>query len=124
MERVDSFIIDPHKWLFNPSGSCALICRNPLLASAVHTQHNPYIDVFRDRGDEWSPSHVGYQLTRRAAGLPLWFALVVHGTDAFTDAVRRGVALARHAASTLAETAGVDVIGDPELSVVLFRRAG
>jgi len=124
IERADSLIVDPHKWLFAPSGSCALIFRDPTLAAAVHTQHGPYIDVFREQGDEWNPSDFGFQLTRRAAGLPLWFALVLHGTDAFADAVRRGVMLARHAASLLAGVAGVTVIAEPDLSVVLFRRRG
>ncbi|MCU1400375.1 MAG: Glutamate decarboxylase [Acidimicrobiales bacterium] len=123
--RADSFIVDPHKWLFAPAGSCAVLYREPALAGAVHTQHGPYIDVFRQNGDEWNPSDYGYQLTRRASGLPLWFALVLHGTDAFAAAVRRGVELAR-IASTAFDSAGphVSTVIEPELSVVLFRRLG
>ena len=88
IERANSVIIDPHKWLFAPQGSCALLYRHPHLAAAVHTQHGPYIDVLH--GDEplWNPSDYGYQLTRRASGLPLWFALAVHGTEAHAVAVR------------------------------------
>ena len=123
--RADSFIVDPHKWLFAPSGSCAVLYREPALAAAVHTQHGPYIDVFRQHGDEWNPTDYGYQLTRRASGLPLWFALVLHGTDAFAAAIRRGVELARIAAAAF-DAAGpqVSTVIEPELSVVLFRRHG
>ncbi|MCU1392779.1 MAG: aspartate aminotransferase family protein [Ilumatobacteraceae bacterium] len=123
--RADSFIVDPHKWLFAPAGSCALIYRDPSLAAAVHAQHGPYIDVFRQHGDEWNPADFGYQLTRRAAGLPLWFALVLHGTDAFATAIRRGVELAAYAADAV-RSAGdhVELVMEPELSVVLFRRRG
>jgi glutamate/tyrosine decarboxylase-like PLP-dependent enzyme len=120
IERANSVIIDPHKWLFAPQGSCALLYRHPHLAAAVHTQHGPYIDVLH--GDEplWNPSDYGYQLTRRASGLPLWFALAVHGTEAHAVAVRRGVELAQRVAAE----PGVELVMQPELSVVLFRREG
>jgi len=39
VHRADSFIVDPHKWLFTPFDSCALVYRNPTLASQAHTQH-------------------------------------------------------------------------------------
>ncbi|HZX55410.1 MAG TPA: pyridoxal-dependent decarboxylase, partial [Ilumatobacteraceae bacterium] len=42
LERADSFIVDPHKWLFSTGGSCALVYRDPNLARQVHTQHGPY----------------------------------------------------------------------------------
>ena len=37
IEHADSFIVDPHKWLFAPFDSCALLYRNPELARAAHT---------------------------------------------------------------------------------------
>jgi len=124
VERVNSIIVDPHKWLFAPEGSCALLYRDPELARAVHTQHGPYIDVLH--GDEplWNPSDFGYQLTRRATGLPLWFALAVHGVDAHVQAVRVGVELATAAAAKLAATPGVSLVMEPMLGVVMFRREG
>ena len=124
IERADSVIVDPHKWLFAPEGSCALLYREPALAAAVHTQHGPYVDILH--GDEplWNPSDYGYQLTRRATGLPLWFALAVHGTAAHEAAVRVGVDLAEAAVRTLAEVPGVSVVMPPMLGVVLFRREG
>ena len=125
MSKADSFIVDPHKWLFAPSGSCALIYRRPELARAVHTQHGPYIDVLRVDGDEWNPADFGYQLTRRASGLPLWFSLVLHGTDAMAAAVRRGIELAVYTAEAIRADAGpMSLVIEPELSVVLFRRKG
>ncbi|MEY3103879.1 MAG: hypothetical protein RL256_901, partial [Actinomycetota bacterium] len=39
VELADSFIVDPHKWLFAPFDACALIYRNPEIARAAHTQH-------------------------------------------------------------------------------------
>jgi aromatic-L-amino-acid/L-tryptophan decarboxylase len=127
IDQADSFIVDPHKWLFSTAGSCALLYRNPSLAAAVHTQHGPYIDVFHDPHDEqmWNPSDYAFQLTRRASGLPFWFTLVAHGRDALERGVRAAVTLAAYAAEQLrALGPDVQLVHDPELSVVLFRREG
>ena len=56
----------------------------------MHTQHGPYIDVLRTDDDAYNPCDLGYQLTRRASGLPIWFALALHGIDAHRDAIRHG----------------------------------
>ncbi len=124
LERADSMIVDPHKWLFSTEGSCALLYREPALAAAVHTQHGPYIDILH--GDEplWNPSDYGYQLTRRATGLPLWFGLAVHGTEAYATAVRRGIELTGYAARRLERMPGVSLVMEPQLGVLLFRRSG
>ncbi|CAB4853553.1 unannotated protein [freshwater metagenome] len=124
IERADSFIVDPHKWLFAPVGSCALIYRRPELASAVHTQHGPYIDSIRTGDDVFNPSDLGYQLTRRASGLPIWFALALHGVEAHRAAIRAGLRLAEAMADALDVCPETELVMRPELSVVLFRRHG
>ena len=85
VEEADSFIVDPHKWLFAPYDACALIYREPELARVVHSQHASYLDTLKDGA--WSPSDYAIQLTRRTRGLPFWFSLAAHGTDAYTDAM-------------------------------------
>ncbi len=124
LERADSFIVDPHKWLFATGGSCALVYREPRLARDVHTQHGPYIDVLRTGDDAYNPCDLGYQLTRRASGLPIWFALAVHGVDAHRSAIRCGIELADAMADALDDDPSTELIMRPELGVVLFRRDG
>jgi len=124
IERADSFIVDPHKWLFATAGSCALVYRQPALARQVHTQHGPYIDVLRTSDDAFNPCDLGYHLTRRASGLPIWFALALHGVDAHREAIRYGMALATRMADALEAHPLTEPVMRPELGVVLFRRAG
>jgi len=128
IERADSFIVDPHKWLFSTAGSCALVYRRPELARAVHTQHGPYIDVLRTDdvgvGEAYNPCDLGYQLTRRASGLPVWFSLALHGVDAHREAIRHGIRLASAMADALDASSTAQLILRPELGVVLFRRNG
>ena len=83
IEHCDSFIVDPHKWLFAPFDCCALLYRDPALARAAHTQKAGYLDVLTE-ASEWNPTDYSVGLTRRARGLPFWFSLAVNGTDAYT----------------------------------------
>jgi aromatic-L-amino-acid/L-tryptophan decarboxylase len=125
IEHADSFVVDPHKWLFAPFDCAALIYKNPHLAKIVHTQDASYLDVIHtDAPEEWNPTDYAYHLTRRARGLPLWFSLAVHGTDAYTDAIEWALSLARESARLIAADPALELIRDPELSVVLFRRRG
>ncbi|GAA2648691.1 MULTISPECIES: pyridoxal phosphate-dependent decarboxylase family protein [Nonomuraea] len=124
IEHADSFVVDPHKWLFAPFDCAALIYRDPRLARAVHTQDASYLDVLHTDGGEWNPTDYAYHLTRRARGLPLWFSLAVNGTDAYTEAVERGLTLARESAELIRQSDHLELIRDPELSAVLFRRRG
>jgi aromatic-L-amino-acid decarboxylase len=123
IEQADSLVIDPHKWLFAPFDCAALIYRNPALAQAVHTQKASYLDVFHvDSG--WNPSDYAYHLTRRARGLALWFSLAVHGTDAYRTAVEAALAMAEQAAARIVASDHLELVREPGLSIVLFRRPG
>ncbi len=90
----------------------------------MHTQHGPYIDVLRTGDDAYNPCDLGYQLTRRASGLPIWFALALHGLEAHRTAIRHGIRLASAMADALDADPLTELIMRPELGVVLFRRAG
>ncbi|HEY5664630.1 MAG TPA: pyridoxal-dependent decarboxylase [Ilumatobacter sp.] len=123
IEHSDSFVVDPHKWLFAPFDCCALVYRNPALAGAALTQRAEYLETL-DATGEWNPSDFAIHMTRRVRGLPLWFSLVAHGVAAYDRAVSRGIALAREAAALIREAPHVELVMEPELSVVLFRRVG
>ena len=124
IERADSFVVDPHKWLFAPFDCAALLYRRPWLAKAVHTQDASYLDCLHTDATEWNPTDYAYHLTRRARGLPLWFSLAVHGTQAYTDAIEAGLELARDTARLIRRTEHLELVRDPELSTVVFRRKG
>ncbi|MGO8724536.1 MAG: pyridoxal phosphate-dependent decarboxylase family protein, partial [Acidimicrobiales bacterium] len=68
IEHADSFIVDPHKWLFAPFDCAALLYREPTIARSVHKQEASYLDVIHGRPDEWNPTDYAYHLTRRARG--------------------------------------------------------
>ena len=122
IEAADSFIVDPHKWLFAPYDACALIYREPELARAIHSQHASYLDTLKDGA--WSPSDYAIQLTRRTRGLPFWFSLAAHGSDAYTEAMEHTLTVARAAADLVRAHPNLELVCEPELSIVAFTRTG
>ena len=126
IELADSMIVDPHKWLFAPYDCAALLYREPWLAKRVHTQDASYLDaIHHDDGSyEWNPTDYAYHLTRRARGLPLWFSLVVNGTRAYEDAIEHSISLAHQVAADIEAADHLELVRDPSLSVVMFRRKG
>lgn len=123
VEHCDSFIVDPHKWLFAPFDCCALLYREPALARAAHTQRAGYLDVLTE-APEWNPTDYSVGLTRRARGLPFWFSLVVNGTDAYTAAIEHTLDVARFAEEEVARRPSLELVRERDLSVVVFRRLG
>jgi L-2,4-diaminobutyrate decarboxylase len=123
IEHADSFIVDPHKWLFAPFDCCALVYRDPEVARRAHTQHAGYLDTINETS-EWNPSDYAVHLSRRARGLPFWFSLAVHGTDAYRDAIEQTLAVARAGADEIRSRPNVELLEEPELTVLIFRRTG
>jgi len=123
VERADSVIVDPHKWLFAPFDACALIYRDPEAGRRAHTQHAEYLDTLTETA-EWSPSDYAAHLTRRARGLPLWFSLATYGAAAYRDAITASLELAQRIAGEIRSRDGLRLVRDPQLSVVVFERDG
>jgi glutamate/tyrosine decarboxylase-like PLP-dependent enzyme len=122
-ELADSFIVDPHKWLFAPFDACALVYKNPALAKASHTQHGEYLETLNESG-LWNPADYSFGLTRRTRGLPLWFSLATHGVQKYREAIEANIDLAYEAAELIRGLDHLDLVREPELSVVVFERKG
>lgn len=122
IELADSLVVDPHKWLFAPFDCAALLYRDPAIARAAHTQHADYLEPLRT-GD-WSPSDYALHLTRRSRGLPFWFSLAAHGTRAYAESIETTLEVARYAAASVRQRPELELLAEPELTIVGFRRLG
>ena len=123
IERCDSLVVDPHKWLLSPFDCAALIYRDPTPARLAHTQHAGYLDAIIDDA-VYNPADHAHVLTRRARGVPFWFSLSVHGTKANRDAIEQTLSVARATRDLVVAAEHLELLVEPELSVVAFRRRG
>jgi aromatic-L-amino-acid/L-tryptophan decarboxylase len=127
IRHADSFVVDPHKWLFAPLDCAALIYRQPHVARRFLAQQAGYLDILHGSDDEeyeWNPSDFAIHLSRRARGLPFWYSLVTNGTHAYETAVQAAIDLAERSSEIIDELDHVEMVRPASLSVVLFRRPG
>ena len=96
--------------------------RAPEPARLAHRQHGDYLEVLYD--GIWNPSDYAHHLSRRARGLPFWFSLATHGTDAYAQAVEQTLSLTQQAADLIEASDHLELMLPPHLSVVIFKRIG
>jgi glutamate/tyrosine decarboxylase-like PLP-dependent enzyme len=129
IEKVDSFIVDPHKWLFGPYDCCALIYRDVRVGKAAHTQKAEYLDVLiqdaqKPLDEAYNPADLAHHLTRRVRGLPFWFSLATHGTEAYEEAMEITLQVTRDAADMVRASKHLELVVEPSLSIIVVRRRG
>ncbi|ORX33307.1 pyridoxal phosphate-dependent transferase [Kockovaella imperatae] len=121
IEEADSISLDPHKSLFMPSGSGALLVRD---AHAFKHHLSPvrgaYLrDVVVDAFSPWPEfADLGPELTRESRALKLWLPLHVHGIEWYRQLLDDRLDLAAHLASSLA---ALSMIVTLNLSIVTAR---
>ncbi len=121
LEHADSFIVDPHKWLYTPFDCAAVLYRDAAAARRALTQRADYLDWLHDEG-LGNPSDLAIHLTRRARGVPLWASLQAYGSDAYAAAVNSCLDLAEYAAERAGQLPHLELVLAPALTVVLLRR--
>jgi glutamate/tyrosine decarboxylase-like PLP-dependent enzyme len=123
IEQSDSLTLDPHKGLFMPCGSGAVLVREGknLVAAygydAAYMQDRPSLASL----DETSPSELSAELTRPFRGLRLWLSLKLLGLGPFRAALEEKLLLARYFHEELQRAKRFETGPAPELSVVIFR---
>lgn len=121
IEKADSIVIDPHKGLFLPYGSGAVLVRDAkLLYDAHHMQANYMQDSFDDV-EELSPADLSPELTKPFRGLRLWLPLQLFGIAPFRAALQEKICLCRYFYEAIQQIDGFEVGPYPELSVMIYR---
>ena len=121
MDTSDSVVMDPHKGLFLPYGSGAVLVkeRDKLLAS--HHYEANYMQDALGSTDELSPADLSPELSKHFKGLRLWLPLKLAGVKPFRAILEEKMLLARYFYEKVQTIDGIEVGPIPELSVVTFR---
>ena len=121
ISRADSVALDPHKGLFLPYGTGALVVKDRGTLRAAFAESASYLPPPQEGDDHWDFADLGPELSRPARGLRIWLPLQLHGVGAFREALDEKLDLAADAARRIAELPNVRLLSAPELSLFAFR---
>jgi len=121
IERADSVTLDPHKTLFLPYGTGCVLARDREALRRAHSVEASYLPPMQTEEGLVDFCELGPELSRDARGLRVWLPLKMHGAGVFRAALDEKLDLARWAADALRRIDGIDVVAEPELSVLAFR---
>jgi aromatic-L-amino-acid/L-tryptophan decarboxylase len=119
LSRADSLTLDPHKGLFLPYGTGALLVRDGAALRAVHQVHASYMPPSVDQ-EFYDPAQYGPELSRGFPGLRVWLTIKTFGAARIRAAIAEKRALAVAAAERLAGVPGINVVAPPQLSLLAF----
>ncbi|MDQ8160076.1 MAG: aminotransferase class V-fold PLP-dependent enzyme [Gemmatimonadota bacterium] len=120
LERADSLTLDPHKGMFMPYGTGALLVRDGAALRAAHEATADYLPEMPSAAEFYDPSQHGPDLSRGFPGLRMWLTMKLYGADAFRAAITEKRALALEAAARVARLPHVVIDAPPELSLFPF----
>lgn len=121
IEEADSIILDPHKTLFLPFGTGALLVRDARLLRAAHTSHADYLPAMQDADELVDFCELSPELSRDFRGLRVWLPLKLFGIEPFRQQLDEKLDLIAVARDGLAAIDGIEIVAEPELTILAFR---
>lgn len=121
LDRADSIVLDPHKGLFLPYGTGALLVRDGEALRRAHSVQADYMPPMQEDSELVDFCEISPELSRPFRGLGVWLPLKLHGIGPFREALQEKLDLARWAAEALRTIPGIEILAEPQLSLVAFR---
>jgi len=121
LDKAHSIVLDPHKGMFLPYGSGAVLVRDEEWLARSQTYQADYMQDARISSGHYSPADLSLELTRPFRGLRFWLPLKLFGLAPFRKALAEKIWLARYFHEQLEKTPGWETGPYPELSVVTYR---
>ena len=121
IENADSLVIDPHKGLFLPYGSGAVLIKDK--KHLLHSNHfiaNYMQDAYEGQKN-LSPADLSPELSKNFRGLRMWLPLMYHGVEVFKNTLEEKLLLTQYAYQELGALEFIELGPEPELSVFTFR---
>ena len=121
IQRADSITLDPHKGLALPYGTGCLLVREPHRLRQAHHASAHYLQDMQVDEEKIDFSDLSPELSRPFRGLRVWLPMKLHGVGAFRDHLEEKLTLAQLALETLRVMPGIEIVAEPQLSILAFR---
>jgi aromatic-L-amino-acid decarboxylase len=121
IERADSITLDPHKGLFLPYGTGSLLVRDGGALKRAHGVNAQYLPATDEDPELMDFSQMSPELSRGFRGLRVWLPLKMHGIAPFRHNLDEKLALTRWATEELRKIDAMEIVAEPQLSIVAFR---
>lgn len=121
IEKSDSVVMDPHKGLFLPYGTGALIVKDVKKLAGAHRFKANYMKDADIKSGIYSPAEISPELSKHFRGLRMWIPLKLHGVKRFRDALDEKQLLARYLWEKMNSMDEIEVGPEPQLSIFMFR---
>jgi aromatic-L-amino-acid decarboxylase len=122
LDRADSATVDAHKWLYVPKACSVLLIRDQAALEAAFAHREAYIPHTEE--EELHAVDHTLEYSRPLRSLKLWLAFAVHGAAAIRAALEANLGQARLLAELVREHPHLEVVSEPQLSIVCFRHTG
>jgi len=120
LSEADSLTLDPHKGLFLPYGTGALLVADGDALKAAHSATASYMPASPDEPDIYDPHQFGPDLSRGYPGLRVWLSIKLFGAARYRAALAEKRALALDAARRIAALPQIVIDAPPQLSLFAF----
>lgn len=124
IEQADSLILDPHKTLFLPFGTGAVLVRDARTLHRAHSLHADYLPAMQEEGELVDFCEISPELSRDFRGLRVWLPLKMFGIGPFRDQLDEKLDLIAYAVEELRGIEGIEIVAEPQLTILAFRIAG
>lgn len=123
IERSDSVVLDPHKGLFLPYGTGSLLVRDGDALRRAHALSADYMPTMQEDPELVDFNLLSPELSRDWRGLRVWLPIAMHGIGPFRRNLEEKLELAQWATEELRAIPGMEILAEPQLSIVAFRLA-
>ena len=121
IDRADSIVLDPHKTLFLPFGTGAVIVRDAMTLRRAHSMHAEYLPAFQTEDELVDFCELSPELSRDFRGLRVWLPLKLFGVEPFRHQLDEKLDLIAYATEQLRTIDGIEIVAEPQLSITAFR---
>ena len=121
LDQAHSIVLDPHKGMFLPYGSGAVLVRDESWLAQSQAYQADYMQDAKNASGHYSPADLSLELTRPFRGLRFWMPLKLFGIAPFRAALEEKIWLARYFHEQIEKIPGWETGPYPELSVVTYR---